>query len=78
MYDLVSPFGGGLRGRTSAPRIKDLGTRCTKIRRNFELFDDAGGVFKIPALRTKLVRSFSSPRPFFVSFSGQYQKRKIF
>ncbi len=35
-----------------APRIKDLGTRWTKMRRNFELFDDEGGVFKIPALRT--------------------------
>jgi hypothetical protein len=34
----------------NAPRIIDLGTRWTKMRRNFELFDDEGGVFKILAL----------------------------
>lgn len=60
----------------SAPRIKDLGTRWTKMRRNFELFDDEGGVFKIPALSSKRVRLLSSARPFLFLFCGDGKKEK--
>lgn len=59
-----------------APRIKDLGTRWTKMRRNFELFDDEGGVFKIPALRTERVRLLSSARPFLFLFCGNGKKER--
>jgi hypothetical protein len=60
----------------SAPRIKDLGTRWAKMRRNFELFDDEGGVFKIPALSSKRVRLLSSARPFLFLFCGDGKKEK--
>ena len=59
-----------------APRIKDLGTRWTKMRRNFELFDDEGGVFKIPALSSQRVRLLSSARPFLFLFCGDGKKEK--
>lgn len=51
-------------------RIKDIGTRWTKMRRNFELFDDEGGVFKIPALSSERLRLLSSARPFLFLFCG--------
>ena len=80
-YDQVSPLEGRLRGVLNAPRIKDLGTRWTKMRRNFELFDDPPrrrGVFKIPALRTKRVRLLSSARPFLFLFCGNGKKERSF
>lgn len=58
-----------------APRIKDFGTRCTKMRRNFELFEEARRVFKIPALRTKWVRLLSSARLFWLHLFLAMQKR---
>lgn len=63
-------------GSKSAPRIKDLGTRRTKMRRNFELFEEERRVFKIPALRTKRVRLLSSARPFLFLFCGNGKKER--
>lgn len=60
-----------------APRVKDLGTHWPKMRRNFELFDDEGGVFKIQVLRTKWVRLLSSARLFLFLFCGNGKKEKL-
>lgn len=75
--DQVSPLEGRLRGVITAPRIKDLGTRWTKMRRNFELFEEERRVFKIPALRTKRVRSLSSARLFLFLFWGDAKKERL-
>ena len=47
------------------------------MRRNFELFDDRGGVFKIPVLRTKRVRLQSSARPSLFLSRGDAKKESI-